>query len=82
MQAQRLAIPDVICFTLKAIGDDRGFLYENFNPRVFEQALGQPAPHFGQDNHSRSAKKVLRRIALPNSAATGQVDAGNTRRGV
>jgi dTDP-4-dehydrorhamnose 3,5-epimerase len=27
---------------------------------VFEQALGQPTPHFVQDNHSRSAKGILR----------------------
>ena len=60
MQAQRLAIPDVICFTPKVFGDNRGFFYESFNQRVFEQALGQPAPHFVQDNHSRSAKGVLR----------------------
>ena len=60
MQAQRLAIPDVICFTPKVFGDDRGFFYESFNQRLFEEALGQPAPHFVQDNHSRSAKGVLR----------------------
>jgi dTDP-4-dehydrorhamnose 3,5-epimerase len=60
MQAQRLAIPDVICFTPKVFGDDRGFFFESFNQRIFEQALGQPAPHFVQDNHSRSAKGVLR----------------------
>ncbi len=79
MHAQRLAIPDVICFTPKVFGDDRGFFYESFNQRVFEQALLQPAgdaskdptahinshanprtPHFVQDNHSRSAKGVLR----------------------
>jgi dTDP-4-dehydrorhamnose 3,5-epimerase len=60
MLAQRLAIPDVICFTPKVFGDDRGFFYESFNQRVFELALGQPAPHFVQDNHSRSAKGVLR----------------------
>ena len=60
MQAQRLAIPDVICFTPKVFGDDRGFFYESFNQRMFEEALGQPAPHFVQDNHSHSAKGVLR----------------------
>jgi dTDP-4-dehydrorhamnose 3,5-epimerase len=60
MLAQRLAIPDVICFTPKVFGDDRGFFYESFNQRVFEKALGQPAPQFVQDNHSRSAKGVLR----------------------
>ena len=60
MQAQRLVIPDVICFTPKVFGDDRGFFYESFNQRLFEQALGQLAPHFVQENHSRSAKGVLR----------------------
>ena len=60
MLAERLAIPDVICFTPKVFGDDRGFFYESFNQRAFEKALGQPAPHFVQDNHSRSAKGVLR----------------------
>jgi dTDP-4-dehydrorhamnose 3,5-epimerase len=60
MQAQRLAIPDVICFTPKVFGDDRGFFYESFNQCVFQQALGEPAPLFVQDNHSRSTKGVLR----------------------
>lgn len=60
MQAQRLAIPDVICFTPKVFSDDRGFFYESFNQRVFEQAMGQPPPQFVQDNHSRSTKGVLR----------------------
>ena len=60
MQAQRLAIPDVICFTPTVFGDDRGFFYESFNQRVFEQVLTQTEPHFVQENHSRSAKGVLR----------------------
>ena len=60
MLVQRLAIPDIICFTPKVFGDERGFFYESFNQRIFEQALGQPAPHFVQDNHSRSTKGVLR----------------------
>ena len=60
MPAQMLAIPDVICFTPKVLGGDRGFFYESFNPRVFEQALGQPTPHFVRVNHSRSANGVLR----------------------
>ena len=60
MQAQMLAIPDVICFTPRVFGGNRGFFYANFNKRMFEQALGQGVPHFVQDNHSRSAKGVLR----------------------
>lgn len=60
MQVKRLAIPDVICFTPRVFGDDRGFFFESFNQREFERALGQPAPQFVQDNHSGSAKGVLR----------------------
>jgi dTDP-4-dehydrorhamnose 3,5-epimerase len=60
MQIQKLTIPDVVCFTPKVFEDSRGFFYESFNERVFEQALGQPAPDFVQDNHSRSTKGVLR----------------------
>ena len=60
MQAQMLAIPDVICFTPRVFGGNRGFFYANFNKRMFEQALGQPTPHFVRVNHSRSAKGVLR----------------------
>ena len=55
-----LAIPDVICFTPRVFGGNRGFFYANFNKRMFEQALGQTAPRFVQDNDSRSAKGVLR----------------------
>ena len=62
MLARRLAIPDVICFTPKVFGDDSGFFYESFNQRMFEQAVGQPASHFVQDDHSRSAKGVLRSL--------------------
>lgn len=60
MQVKRLAISDVICFTPTVFGDDRGFFYESFNQSVFEEALGRPTPPFVQDNHSRSAKGVLR----------------------
>lgn len=60
MLIHRLHIPEVICFTPKLFNDDRGFFYESFNQRVFEQTLGYPAPHFVQENHSRSIKGVLR----------------------
>jgi dTDP-4-dehydrorhamnose 3,5-epimerase len=40
-------------------GDDRGFFFESFNQRTFEQAVGASVT-FVQDNHSRSAKGVLR----------------------
>ena len=42
-------------------GDARGFFFESFNQRVFNEAVGSQAVYnFVQDNHSRSAKGVLR----------------------
>ena len=59
MKFTRLAIPDVILFEPKVFGDERGFFFESFNQRSFEKAVGKPVS-FVQDNHSRSAKNVLR----------------------
>lgn len=59
MKATPLAIPDVILFEPKVFGDDRGFFFESFNHRRFEEAIGKPVT-FVQDNHSRSVKNVLR----------------------
>ncbi len=53
------AIPDVVLFEPKVFGDERGFFYESFNERRFS-ALTGVVPHFVQDNHSKSAKHVLR----------------------
>jgi dTDP-4-dehydrorhamnose 3,5-epimerase len=52
-------IPDVMIIEPKVFGDDRGFFYESFNARAFEQATGVRT-EFVQDNHSRSQKGVLR----------------------
>lgn len=59
MRATPLALPDVLLFEPKVFGDERGFFYESFNQKVFEEAVGKSV-HFVQDNHSRSAKGVLR----------------------
>ncbi|AHC81377.1 dTDP-4-dehydrorhamnose 3,5-epimerase [Pseudomonas monteilii SB3101] len=59
MHAIPLAIPEVFLFTPKVFGDDRGFFYESFNARVFNEVTGLQ-PDFVQDNHSRSVKGVLR----------------------
>jgi len=53
-----LAIPDVKLLTPRVFGDDRGFFLESFNARVFAEA-GLPTD-WRQDNHSRSARGVLR----------------------
>lgn len=59
MKATQLDIPEVILFEPRVFGDDRGFFFESFNQKVFEEAVGRPVK-FVQDNHSRSVKGVLR----------------------
>jgi dTDP-4-dehydrorhamnose 3,5-epimerase len=49
----------VLVFEPTVFGDDRGFFYESFNARQFSQLSGHSGA-FVQDNHSRSAKNVLR----------------------
>jgi dTDP-4-dehydrorhamnose 3,5-epimerase len=53
------AIPDVLIIEPKVFGDERGFFMESFNQRAFSQAAGRDVC-FVQDNHSRSARGVLR----------------------
>lgn len=52
-------IPDVLMIEPKVFGDERGFFYESFNQRQWQEATGLQTT-FVQDNHSRSAKGVLR----------------------
>jgi dTDP-4-dehydrorhamnose 3,5-epimerase len=59
MQVTPTAIPDVLVVEPKVFGDARGFFFESYNERAFAQATGLQA-NFVQDNHSRSAKGVLR----------------------
>ena len=59
MQATRLAIPDVMLIEPKVFGDARGFFFESFNQRAFNDATGTNH-QFVQDNHSRSTQGVLR----------------------
>ncbi len=53
------AIPDLLVLEPQVFGDARGFFFESFNQRDFNQATGLNET-FVQDNHSRSAKGVLR----------------------
>ena len=53
------AINDVLMLKPKVFGDSRGFFFESFNEQDFAQATGLNVK-FVQDNHSRSAKGVLR----------------------
>lgn len=59
MKVVQTEIPDVLVIEPQVFGDDRGFFYESFNERVFLDKTGISV-HFVQDNHSRSAKNVLR----------------------
>ena len=59
MKTTHLAIPDVILLEPKIFGDERGFFFESFNQKTFEEATGL-SPLFVQDNHSKSTKGVLR----------------------
>lgn len=53
------AIPEVKILEPKVFGDTRGFFFESFNQRDFNEVTGQNVI-FVQDNHSKSAKQVLR----------------------
>lgn len=59
MKATSLAIADVLLLEPKVFGDGRGFFYESYNQQAFRQATGLDVT-FVQDNHSRSARNVLR----------------------
>lgn len=52
-------IPDVLIIEPKVFGDERGFFFESFNQKRFEELTGVKS-HFVQDNHSRSAQHVVR----------------------
>ncbi len=59
MKVTPTAIPDVLVIEPKVFGDSRGFFFESFNQKAFNDATGLNET-FVQDNHSRSAKGVLR----------------------
>lgn len=59
MKVTPTRIADVLILEPKVFGDDRGFFFESFNQKAFNEAAGQDIA-FVQDNHSKSAKNVLR----------------------
>ena len=59
MKVTPTAIPDVLVIEPRVFGDARGFFFESYNERAFREATGVAAA-FVQDNHSRSARSVLR----------------------
>lgn len=73
MKATPLEIPEVFLIEPKVFGDDRGFFFESFNQRAFSEAIGRDNVQFVQDNHSRSAKGVLRGLHYQNPQAQGKL---------
>ena len=61
MKVTQTTIPDVLVIEPEVFGDDRGFFFESFNQKNWQHNTGLDLA-FVQDNHSRSAKGVLRGI--------------------
>ena len=59
IQVTDTVLPEVKLIEPKVFGDARGFFFESFNGREFAEKVA-PGVEFVQDNHSRSAKNVLR----------------------
>jgi len=59
MKVTPTAIPEVLVIEPRVFGDERGFFFESFNQKAFQEATGLDVV-FVQDNHSKSAKNVLR----------------------
>ena len=59
MKVTQTKIPDVLILEPSVYGDERGFFFESFNQQAFKKATNLDY-QFVQDNHSRSAKNVLR----------------------
>ena len=59
MQVTATAISEVLLIEPKVFGDERGFFFESFNQRVWQEKTGIER-NFVQDNHSRSCRGVLR----------------------
>ncbi len=59
MKATPTRIPDVWLIEPRVFGDERGFFFESYNEKAFNETTGI-SPRFVQDNHSKSVKGVLR----------------------
>lgn len=72
MQMKTTAIPGVLIIEPKVFGDERGFFYESFNAKNFLDQTGVKVD-FVQDNHSKSAKSVLRGLHYQIQQAQGKL---------
>lgn len=65
-------IADLLLIEPKVFGDERGFFYESFNAARFAELTGVTTP-FVQDNHSKSARNVLRGLHYQIEHAQGKL---------
>lgn len=72
MSVKELALQGVFLIEPKVFGDERGFFYESFNLQAFHKATGTDVS-FVQDNHSKSAKNVLRGLHYQIQQAQGKL---------
>ena len=72
MDAIRMGIYDVLLLVPKVFSDERGFFYEAFNQRAFNDIIGKEQT-FVQDNHSKSRKNVLRGLHYQVKKAQGKL---------
>ena len=72
MQVVKTAIPDLLMLEPKVFRDDRGFFFESFNQKTFQNLTGVNA-HFVQDNHSKSSTNVLRGLHYQVEQAQGKL---------
>ncbi|QTS86231.1 dTDP-4-dehydrorhamnose 3,5-epimerase [Ectopseudomonas khazarica] len=72
MKVIETALPEVLILEPQVFGDDRGFFFESFNARRFAEATGLQRD-FVQDNHSRSARGVLRGLHYQLQQAQGKL---------
>ena len=71
-QVTPTALEGVLVLEPKVFGDARGFFFESFNQRDFQQATGVRAD-FVQDNHSKSSQGVLRGLHYQVQHAQGKL---------
>jgi dTDP-4-dehydrorhamnose 3,5-epimerase len=72
IQVTATALPEVKIIEPKVFGDARGYFYESFNGREFSDQVCADV-QFVQDNHSRSAKGVLRGLHYQIEHAQGKL---------
>jgi dTDP-4-dehydrorhamnose 3,5-epimerase len=72
MKAIETSLPGVLILEPKVFGDSRGFFFESYNRRAFQAATGLDVD-FVQDNHSKSAKGVLRGLHYQIQHAQGKL---------